>query len=451
MKYLFSAILLVTFLTSACNAQKQAAKTPSYGSFKFEFGNGKTENGYIKVLPDTRYTPEKGYGIDFGTTVTANDRNGKNALQDGYITSGKPFYFSVKVPEGNYYVKITLGDDDGTSDAAIRAECRRMMVNRITTEKGSHKTVEFTLHIRDSLIRGTGRKVGLKPREYNYLHWDDKLTLEFNGPEPKVNAIEIAPEQPGVVTVFLAGNSTVVDQAEEPYASWGQMIPAFFKPGKVAVANYAESGETLRSFINQRRFEKELSLMKPGDYAFVEFGHNDQKEKGEGVGAFTTYKKDLEYFIAEVKKKGATPVLVTSVQRRRFDSSGKIEETLGDYPAAVRQTAKEQNLPLIDLNAMTKIMYEAWGPEKSIEAFVHFPANTYPGQANTLADNTHFRPFGAYEIAKLVIKGIRDNHLGLESFIVESVPGIDPAKPGSLSSFYWPASSSTASVKPDGN
>lgn len=98
----------------------------------------------------------------------------------------------------------------------------------------------------------------------------------------------------------------MVDGASEPYSAWGQMFPYFFQPGKVAIVNLAESGETLSSFIGARRFEKLLSLMKPGDYAFVEFGHNDQKQKGQGIGAFTSYKKDLEYFIDAVKRKAVS-------------------------------------------------------------------------------------------------------------------------------------------------
>jgi lysophospholipase L1-like esterase len=451
MKFILCLLTISAFCFGGCYAQKKEAKTPESKGFKFDFGSGKVQRGFFRVLPETRYTPERGYGIDLESMVNTNSHNGKDALLDGYVTASQPFYFSVKVPEGNYRIKVTLGDDLGTSDATIRAECRRMMVNRVQTGKGQHRTVEFTLHIRDSLIRSSNSKVRLKARERAYLHWDDKLTLEFNGPEPKVNAIEITPEQPGVVTLFLAGNSTVVDGGKEPYAAWGQMIPSFFQPGKVAVANYAESGETLSSFISARRFEKMLSLMKPGDYAFVEFGHNDQKQNGPGVGAFTTYKKNLKYFIDEVKKKGGIPVLVTSVQRRRFDSSGKIEETLGDYPAAVRQTALEEGVACIDLNAMSKIMYEAWGQEESIKAFVHFPANTYPGQTKAVADNTHFRPFGAYEVAKLIVTGIRDRQLELAKMIIVNVPEFDPAKPGSFASFYWPNSPIVASEKPDGN
>jgi lysophospholipase L1-like esterase len=194
-----------------------------------------------------------------------------------------------------------------------------------------------------------------------------------------------------------------------------------------------------------------LSLMKAGDYAFVEFGHNDQKQKGPGIGAFTSYKKDLKFFIDEVKKKGGIPVLVTSMQRRSFDSTGKIMETLEDYPEAVRVTAKEENLAMIDLNAMSKTMYEAWGPEESIKAFVHFPANSFPGQTAALSDNTHFTPFGAYEIARIILKGIRDNNLDIAKFIKKDIPVFDPARPDNFASFYWPYSPAVSAEKPDGN
>ncbi|HTG56052.1 MAG TPA: rhamnogalacturonan acetylesterase [Niabella sp.] len=418
-------------------------------TFKFDFGQGKAEKGFIKVLPETVFSQESGYGIDLGTKVISNQLIGKTALTDGFLTSDQPFYFSVKLPEGNYNVKLWVGDDQGITDVAIRAENRRMFVNRLQTEKGKHQVVEFTVNIRDSLIAGSRSKVRLKSREYGYLHWDNKLTLEFNSTQPKVNAIEITPNK-DAVSVFLAGNSTVVDGAGEPFSAWGQMFPYFFKPGGVAIVNLAESGETLSGFIAARRFAKMLSLMKPGDYALVEFGHNDQKQKGAGVGAFTTYKKDLEYFINEVKKKGGHPVLVTSVQRRRFEQ-GKIIETLGDYPAAVRQTAQEQNVPLIDLNAMSKTLFESMGEQASLLAFAHFPAGTFPGRPEAIADNTHFRPFGAYEVAKLILKGVRDAKLELAKEIKATEPLFDPAQPDAYTAFYWPESPGRDATKPDRN
>jgi lysophospholipase L1-like esterase len=227
------------------------------------------------------------------------------------------------------------------------------------------------------------------------------------------------------------------------------MIPRFFKPGKVVIANYAESGEALNSFISAKRLQKVLSKMKKGDYLFIEFGHNDMKQKDGG--AFTTYKKNLQFFISEARKKGGIPVLVTSMHRRSFDSTGHIINTLLDYPAAVRATAKEEKVALIELNAMSKTLYEAWGVENSLKAFVHYPANTFPNQPEALKDNTHFSTYGASQIAKCILKGIQDAKLDLAKYIVSDFKPYDPAQPDLFEKWYWPLSTANASVKPDGN
>ncbi|RYZ28446.1 MAG: rhamnogalacturonan acetylesterase, partial [Chitinophagaceae bacterium] len=360
------------------------------------------------------------------------------------------FYFSVKLPEGNYNVKVLLGDKTGTSVTTIKAECRRLMTEKIETAKGKFTTAQFTVHVKDSLIRSVGTKVRLKSREFEYLHWDDKLTLEFNNTSPKVCAVEIT-KADKIPTIFLAGNSTVVDQAHEPWAAWGQMIPAFFQPHKIAVANYAESGETLKAFKGARRLEKIWSMAKPGDFLFIEFAHNDQKPGGNHLDPFTTYKQTLKDWIAEARKRGVTPVLVTSMNRRTFDSAGKITNSLGDYPEAVRQTAKEEGVAFVDLNAMSKTLYEALGPEKSIKAFVHFAANTFPNQPNELKDNTHFSTYGAYELAKCVVKGIQQNIPELAKYLKKDLPVFDPAKPDDVAKWNLPQSSFVGTVKPDGN
>jgi lysophospholipase L1-like esterase len=304
--------------------------------------------------------------------------------------------------------------------------------------------------VHDSLIAGGKPGVNLKARELNYWHWDNKLTLEFNGAMPKICGLEIEPAKE-VTTVFLAGNSTVVDQAEEPYAAWGQMFPLFFEPGKVAIANYAESGEALSSFQSARRLDKILSLMKAGDYLFIEFAHNDMKQKGEGIGPWTSYSVSLKHYISECRKKGGNPVLVTSMHRRNFDKSGKVVNTLGDYPAAMRKVAADEKVPLIDLNNMSATLYEAWGPKGSEKGFVIYPANSFPGQEKALLDNTHFNPYGAMEIAKCIVQGMREIHLPLAGFLKKDVPAYSPAKPGEVADWYWPLSPGTARAKPDGN
>ncbi len=105
------------------------------------------------------------------------------------------------------------------------------------------------------------------------------------------------------------------------------------------------------------------------------------------------------------------------MNRRSFDAAGHIVNTLLDYPAAMRQVASEERVALVDLNAMSKTMYEAWGEQQSVKAFVHYPAHTFPNQPEELNDNTHFNPYGAFELAYCVVSSIRQQHLPLENFI----------------------------------
>ena len=440
--FLFFSLLVLSFHAQAQNV------------FKFGFGNGKNVKGYTKVTSNTMFNYQSGYGFDQASDVVSVQRNNKNNITSGFITSSKPFYFSVKLPEGNYDVKLILGDIAGTSATTVRAECRRLFFENIITKRGEIVSKTFTVHVKDSLIKDANgkviSKVKLKPREFSYLHWDNLLTIEFNDTAAKVCAVEITPNTKST-TVFLAGNSTVVDQNREPWAAWGQMFPSFFESGNICIANYAESGETLKAFKGERRLEKVWSMAKPGDCLFIEFAHNDQKPGGNHLDPFTTYKQTLKEWIAEARKRKITPVLVTSMNRRTFDSSGKITNSLGDYPEAMRQVAKEENIALIDLNAMSKILYEAWGPQKSIKAFVHYPANTFPGQPEALKDDTHFSPYGAYELARCVVQSIKEQQLPLAKYLRKNIPAFNPADPDSFEKFYWPVSSFVSSIKPDGN
>ena len=422
--------------------------------WQFDFGNGSTKEGFMHIDIKTMYSDSLGYGFEASQSLTSHkNKKIKDPLTSDYITSSDPFFFSVLVPEGNYDVEVVLGDNQGTSETVIRAECRRAMSDLVVTQSGEISTVKFTVHVRDTIIRTNGNATGfvkLKQRERNYLHWDKKLTLEFNGRAPKICGLTITPNNEAT-TVFLAGNSTVVDQDKEPWAAWGQMIPNFFIPGKVVVANYAESGEALSSFRSARRLEKILNLMKPGDYLFIEFGHNDQKQKGNGIGPWTSYSNDLREYINKCRSKGGIPVLITSMNRRSFDSFGKILNTLGDYPDAVRKVAKEEKVALIDLNQMSKILYESWGIEGSLKAFVHYPANSFPGQDKPLMDNTHFSTYGAYHIALCIAKGIVDAKLGLTSQLKDNLPFNYIQDPMKFEEWYWPLSRLKPSQKPDGN
>jgi lysophospholipase L1-like esterase len=437
-------LILNLFCAFILNAQNKKE------SYRFDFGTGGLQKDYLQILPNSAYSTEVGYGFLDDPKLIGIDNGGENPLTTDFITSSKPFVFAVDVPEGNYDVTVYFGDEQGASSQTVRAECRRLMIEPFKTAGTEVVKKQFTVHVKTAIIAPSGDSVKLKKRELDYLHWDNHLSIEFNGDKPKVCGLEITKNNKAT-TIFLAGNSTVVDQAEEPYASWGQMIPAFFKPGEVVFANYAESGETLLAFENERRLEKILSQMKKGDYLFIEFGHNDQKPGGGHLDPFTTYKEKLKYYVSEVRKKGGNPVLVTSMHRRNFDGSGLIVNTLEDYPEAVRQTGKEENVPVIDLNEMSKKLYEAWGVEKSLKAFVYYPAGTFPGQDQELKDDTHFSPYGAYELAKCVVEGIKKTNLKISKYILSDFKSFDPSKPDPIESFVWPLSPKASVVKPDGN
>jgi len=372
-------------------------------SLRFDLGDGPVAKGFTPVTSQSIYSRETGFGFEPGPDVVCLNRGGKDTLHNDFCTSDKPFYFSIALPEGNYNVTITVGDREGESVTTVKAELRRLILEHVETKRGGFETRRFTVNVRRPQIAGDG-EVKLKDREQTteIWAWDEKLTLEFSDTRPAVSAIEIS-RAGEVPTIYLLGDSTVADQPAEPYNSWGQMLTRFFKPG-VAIANHAESGESLRSSLAAKRLEKVLSTIRPGDYLFIQYGHNDEKEKGEGVGAFTTYKSDLKKFVAEARARRGIPVLITPVQRRTFDNNGKITNSHGDYPEAVRQAAAEDHVPLIDLNLMSKTLYEAWGPEASKRAFA-------PN------DNTHHNDYGSYEIAKCIVAGIRTNKLGVVKYL----------------------------------
>ncbi len=431
-------ILIASALLFNVSAQKNEWRK------NFSFGTAKTAKNCIQIDTTAEYTNAKGYGITSFGPLTTNTKGAKTP----FIASVKPFYFSVQLPEGHYRVVLMLGGNAEGSSTTLKAESRRLMFENLKTEAGKIVVKTIIVDVRMPKINDS-TKIKLKPRELKYINWDNKLTLEFGGEKPCVSAIEIhnADELP---TIFLAGNSTVTDQEYEPWASWGQMLPNFLK-ANVVVANYAESGETLRAFKGERRLMKILSHMKKGDYLFMEFAHNDQKPGNTHLDAFTTYKDELRYYIAEAKKKGGIPVLVTSTSRRSFDANGKIINTLEDFPASMRQMAKEDNVMLVDLNDMSKDLYEALGVENSKKAFVHYPANSYPGQDKPLADNTHFNPYGAYELAKCVVQSIVSNNYPLKQFVRDDWKTFDPKQPDSLLVFHWYDSPSVDVLKPDGN
>ncbi|MBR5103294.1 MAG: rhamnogalacturonan acetylesterase [Bacteroidales bacterium] len=356
-----------------------------------------------------------------------------------------PFTYSVSLPEGNYKVTVVFGAKKHPGSTIVRAESSRVMLDAVETDKGEFITETFAVNRRSPGFESD--YVRLKSDVAAKLNWDDSLNFEFTGSAPCVKSISIEPAD--VVTVYLFGDSTVCDYDGEPYASWGQMIPAFFGP-EVAFANYAETGETTNSCISSKRFAKGLSQVKAGDYVFLEFGHNDEKQTRPGSGAWYYYSTNLKIMIDQVKAKGAHPVLLTPTQRRRW-KNGQLIDTHGEFPEAMRLVASREQCPLIDLTAMTTTMYIAMGEKGSEALLTHLPAGSLKGLDKDLKDNTHFSPFGAYETAKCVVQGIKDGIPGLSRYTKEGWVNFNPACPDAPESFMWYTRPKDTYQKPRGN
>ena len=417
---------------------------------RFAFGSDRVAApGFTAVTPEDTFSRERGFGFEPGAKLTALPGSGAAALRGGFVTGGAPFRFTARVPaEGNYRVTVTLGNATGDTTTTIKAELRRLMAENVVTRAGASVRVSFTVNTRtpriaprDGLAAGEVRLKAPRESVQEAWAWDDALTLEFSGARPVVSAIEI--EAVDVPVIFLLGDSTVCDQSKEPYNSWGQMFTRWFQPA-VAIANHGESGETYRDSIGRRRLDKILSVMRPGDWLIMQFGHNDQKQIAAGTGGpFTTYQAEIKRHVEAVRAHGGHAIIVSPMERRGFDAAGKVRPSLIEYADASRQSARELGVPFVDLNALSKPFYEALGPERSARAF----ATAASGQT----DNTHHNNYGSYQLAKAVVPALRAQQLPLAKWIVDDFPGFDPAKPDDPEKFAVPASGDFTNERPLGD
>lgn len=386
------------------------------------------------------YDADRGFGFDF-------DSAKQSRFTQAAVIAEQSLYFSVRLPEGRYQVDLSLGSELADSTTTLKAESRRLMLNQVHVPKGQTLTRTIVLDVRSPVISAS-QQITLKDRELNELNWDNKLTLEFAAHSAikriKITAVKDVP------VIFLAGDSTVTDQDVEPWASWGQLFTQYLSPD-IVVANYAVSGASLYSFKASLRLDKILSVLKKGDYVFIQFAHNDEKRRGEGIGPWLSYSDLLREYVERVRHKGGIPLLLTPVQRRFFDADGTLQPTHGDYPAAIRKVAADNQVPLIDLTQLTTSLYESWGDERSRQAFVQYPANTFVNQPEALKDNTHFNYFGANEIALCVVKGIWDAKLDLSKYLGANERHYDPQTPNVFENWSVPMSPRFVATKPEGS
>jgi len=367
--------------------------------YKFDFTPGGPEPDWIKVTADDAYTTEMGFGFDLGTKPS-NDT---------------PFFFSVKVPEGNYRVTVNLGDIAHETDTTIRTESGHIHAVGIQTAPGNFRNCIFYANVRRPEIQPPPPKNApggtivhmFLAGEPEARQWDEKLTIEFNGSHPRVALLSIVRDDK-VPTLFTAGDSTVGDPRRGPGGNWPTQLCQFLKP-EIALCNSAEGGETSKSFITGQRLDKVLSQMKAGDFFLIQFAHNDSKPQWPQsyTEPATTFKAYLGVYLAETKRRGATLVLVTPMERR---SNG---DTVGPWARAMREFAAEHKVPLIDQWAMSKTMWTALGADVG----------------TAFNDQTHLSGYGGYLLAKNIVRGIKANVPALAKFIVDDYQDMDPARP----------------------
>ncbi len=221
------------------------------------------------------------------------------------------------------------------------------------------------------------------------------------------------------VTVYLAGDSTMAPKQPDrrPETGWGEMLQQHFKDGKVVVDNRAVNGRSTTSFIAEGRWQAIADSLKQDDFVFIEFGHNDQKKDKPGVYASPAdYKANLVRFISETRSKGATPILMTPVSRRKFEN-GVLTKTHGEYPDLVKAVGTEQHVPVIDMETKSAAVLTRHGVDGSTRLFLQLKPGENPNYPKGVEDNTHFSPLGAEEMAKLAVEGIREIKAGLAKYL----------------------------------
>ncbi|MCF6286973.1 MAG: rhamnogalacturonan acetylesterase [Candidatus Hydrogenedentes bacterium] len=222
-------------------------------------------------------------------------------------------------------------------------------------------------------------------------------------------------------TLYVIGDSTAAaySMSRYPLFGWAQVLQHYFDASKLRVADRAISGRSSKSFYDAGSWTPIRELLQPGDYVFIQFGHNDQKKDDPKryTEPTTTYTEYLKRYVDETRSAGATPILLTPINRNSWETPKKLRDSLGGYPDAVRKLAKSERVPLIDLHKRTARLYRKLGQERTTRLFIYLPPGLYPAYPDGRPDNTHLQERGAYTISGLAIKAIRRQRIPLRRYL----------------------------------
>lgn len=210
------------------------------------------------------------------------------------------------------------------------------------------------------------------------------------------------------IKIFLAGDSTCAIKSTNAYPETGWGMPfVYFWDSTVTVINLAKNGRSTSSFRKERLWQQIMSEVSVGDYIFIQFGHNDEVPTKKTATTETEFKNNLTQYVNEAREKGAIPVLLTPVARRKFDGAGSIVGTHDVYAQIVRNVAKENNVPLIDIDVKGQQLYQQFGAEGSKLLFLQLQPGEHPNYPDGKADDTHFNELGARKTAQIVLSEIK--------------------------------------------
>lgn len=232
------------------------------------------------------------------------------------------------------------------------------------------------------------------------------------------------------VTIYSIGDSTMCDYDQRylngfggdnyPIRGWMQMMPQFFTE-EVVIKNMARSGRSSKSFRDEGYWQKTIDQVMPGDYVFIMFGPNDEKDDSlRHTDPHGTYRQNLINYISETRAKKGIPVLFTSITRRKFDKSGTLlPNSFEAYVDEVRKLSKEMKAPLIDLNTKSRELVQQLGPEASKQLYVYIEPGKFIKLPKGKKDDTHLSEKGATAIAKLAGEGLREIKSPLAQYLVK--------------------------------
>jgi len=302
-------------------------------------------------------------------------------------TGVNPIVCHLDAADGNWDVTLDLGSDTTSGNSRVAAETRHYLGDASATAAGAHQLLDFTVNVR------------MEKHDGGQSAPSNILDLVIDGSAPQLRGIGLR-AAPKSITIFVAGDSTLCDwigtntsAVNDDETGWAQALAQYFAPG-VAIANYADSGETAGSFYGNF-FSQAKAAFKPGDYVFVQFGHNDQKD----ASAVAAYKTNLMKYVQDARDKQATPVLFTPVSR---SSGSDADPGFAGLDQQVRDLAAIEKVAYIDLTVLSRNYYA-----------------TAPNKAALFADGgTHLSSVGASGVAGLVATAIKAGDLPLKSFVV---------------------------------